>query len=312
MCGIIHWKNCIKTGTRTYSVPFLGRFDEMYQVPLSSIPKRSSLQLMQSRLAGGVSTAVNRSPFGLSRASAPTGGTKDEAFLQDNPFIRRLTALAPMSGPEITLLQRVSRLTRSYAANAQLAATEDAQYPRVLLSGWACSQHVLRSGRRQIIRFLVPGDIIGSMDRPVAPMVSHVVALTPVLVADARHLWDAINASEEPTPGLVMAVHRALYADAMGLRDQVVRLGGRAAYERLVHLVLELHERLGAVGLVAGNSFAMPTTQEMLADALGMSFVHTNRTLQQIKQDGLLSMRNGQVTIHDMDRMCATADRQAF
>ena len=244
-------------------------------------------------------------------AMAPPGKTPGEASVHDDAFVKRLTGLAALSLPELTLVRRLGRVTRTHAANTELAGPGDVQSPRILLSGWACNQQVLRSGRRQIIRFLVPGDLIGSMDRPIAPMVSTVVALTPLTVADARPLWDAINTSDTPMPGLTLAVQRALHADAMGLRDQIVRLGGRAAYERLIHLVLELHERLRAVGLAPGHSFNMPVTQEMLADALGMSFVHTNRTLQQIKQDGLFMMRSGHVTIEKMDRMCSMADWQA-
>jgi CRP-like cAMP-binding protein len=91
------------------------------------------------------------------------------------------------------------------------------------------------------------------------------------------------------------------------LRDQVVRLGRRSAYERTVHLVLELHERLNAVGLAAGQCFALPLTQDVLADALGLSVVHVNRVLAQARRDGLFELRGGYVVIHGLERMEAAA-----
>jgi CRP-like cAMP-binding protein len=85
-------------------------------------------------------------------------------------------------------------------------------------------------------------------------------------------------------------------------------LGRQTAYERLVHLVLEFYGRLQAIGMVDGDSFALPLTQDILADALGLSVVHINRTLQQVRRDRLLDMRGGQVTLRQLDLMRAMAD----
>ena len=96
-----------------------------------------------------------------------------------------------------------------------------------------------------------------------------------------------------PFTGLAEAVAMMSYADEINLRDQIVRLGRQTAYERLVHLVLEFHSRLQAIDMVDGNTFSLPLTQEILADALGLSVVHINRTLQQVRRDRLLDMRGG-------------------
>ncbi len=81
-----------------------------------------------------------------------------------------------------------------------------------------------------------------------------------------------------------------------------------AAYERLVHLLLEFHSRLDAVGMVDGDTFSLPLTQEVLADALGLSVVHINPTLQQVRRDRLLELRGGQVTLRQPELMRAMAD----
>ena len=79
--------------------------------------------------------------------------------------------------------------------------------------------------------------------------------------------------------------------------DQITRLGRRTAYERFGNLLLELYHRLHVVGLARDGRFALPLTQEMLADALGLSVVHVNRTVQQMRRDGLLELRAGTVVI---------------
>ena len=109
-------------------------------------------------------------------------------------------------------------------------------------------------------------------------------------------------------PAWAEAVAAMLHADEINLRDQIVRLGRQTAYERLVHLVLEFHHRLEAIGMVDGDSFSLPLTQEILADALGLSVVHINRTLQQVRRDRLLDMRGGQVTLRQPDLMRAMSD----
>jgi CRP-like cAMP-binding protein len=134
------------------------------------------------------------------------------------------------------------------------------------------------------------------------------VALTPVVVADARPLLRGSDENGVPLSGLADAIALMSYADEINMRDQVVRLGRQTAYERLVHLVLEFYGRLQAIGMVDGDSFALPLTQDILADALGLSVVHINRTLQQVRRDRLLDMRGGQVTLRQLDLMRAMAD----
>ena len=134
------------------------------------------------------------------------------------------------------------------------------------------------------------------------------MALTPVVVADARPLLSTLDEAGAPLAGLAEAIAMMSYADEISLGDHVVRLGRQTAYERLVHLILELHGRLQAIDMVDGDSFAVPLTQDMLADALGLSVVHINRTLQQVRRDKLLDMRGGRIIIHQLGAMRNVAD----
>ncbi len=227
---------------------------------------------------------------------------------QDNAVLLRLGSLAKLSAAETDVLRDLSNTARSHTAQAELCIEGRVQPPTMLLAGWACHQRILGDGRRQIVRFLLPGDAVGSLSRPGLPSSSSALALTSVLVADARPLLRAADETGVPLTGLAEAIATISHADEINLRDQIVRLGRQTAYERLVHLVLEFHYRLQAVGMVDGDSFALPLTQEILADALGLSVVHINRTLQQVRRDRLLDMRGGQVTLRQIDLMRAMAD----
>jgi CRP-like cAMP-binding protein len=117
--------------------------------------------------------------------------------------------------------------------------------------------------------------------------------LTNAVIGDASSLSDAILHKTAKYPNLVDACYiSASYSEAW-LLNQLMRCGRQSAYERVAHLVMEIHHRLSFVGLANGKSFAMPLTQEVLADALGLSIVHLNRTLQQLRREGMIAFKSG-------------------
>lgn len=175
----------------------------------------------------------------------------------------------------------------------------------VILSGWACELRILLDGRRQIFSFLTPGDIIEIQPRSNQGS-RATMALTRLETVDtATMLRDEL---EQGATALAEAVDRARARRCERLYDHVVRLGRQSAYERVVHLLLELHERLEIVGLAKGGSFRVPLTQEHLADALGLSLVHVNRTIQQLRSDGLIELRSGAVTLTKPAKLMALVD----
>jgi CRP-like cAMP-binding protein len=160
---------------------------------------------------------------------------------------------------------------------------------------------LLCDGRRQIFAFLVPGDTIAaSADHGMAPYA--VVALTQLLLV-GRAPGFVPNDDERE------AISRA---DALGaaqrqerLYDQLVRIGRLSARERAIHLLLELHNRLERVGLVKDGMFKVPLNQEVLADALGLSVVHINRTLRELRDDNLIRIKAGAVTLTNLPKLVA-------
>ncbi len=104
-------------------------------------------------------------------------------------------------------------------------------------------------------------------------------------------------------PRLATAVLWSASSDEAIVVERLVSLGRRDAAERVAHLFLELGARLKLVGLADGNSFECPLSQYLLADALGLSAIHINRVLRQLREDGLLTFRDGIVTFDDLDQL---------
>jgi CRP-like cAMP-binding protein len=224
------------------------------------------------------------------------------------PVLAKLSALAPLTPPETALVRRIAAQREMHPAGAEIYGEGANLRPRVLLSGWACRMRMLPDGRRQIFAFLLPGDAVGLSTRPQPPGQCTVVALTRVETADATALRDAVAADCAGASGLGLACALALALEEGQVLDHVTRLGRQSALERTAHLLLELHDRLTCVGLADGARFSLPLTQEVLADALGLSIVHINRTLQQLKRDGLIEMKAGWVRLLDPERLAGRAD----
>jgi len=222
------------------------------------------------------------------------------------PILAKLSGLASLSDHEIGLINTMASHRRQHRAGAELEMEGHALgRPRVVLSGWACRARLFEDGRRQIIHILLPGDGIGLCRRPSPHTVSTVIALTSVQTGEAQALADVLAEEDDASPGLLDALEISAGIEEAALVDQVARLGRLTAYERTVHLLLELHWRLTLAGLADRHNFPMPLTQEMLADTLGLSIVHVNRTLQQLRREGMLELRSGYCDLLKPDLLAA-------
>jgi CRP-like cAMP-binding protein len=137
------------------------------------------------------------------------------------------------------------------------------------------------------------------------------LALTPVVIADAALLGTVITSEVESHPGLTQACYATASLDEAYLLNQLMRVGRQTAYERTAHFILEIHERLGLVGLAGETSVAIPLTQEIMADALGLSVVHLNRTLQQLRRTQLIEFKGGLVRLLEPERLREIANFRA-
>ncbi len=102
---------------------------------------------------------------------------------------------------------------------------------------------------------------------------------------------------------IATALHCTAALDEANLLNQLLRIGRQSAYERVAHLILELRERLAMIGFAGTDTIPVPLTQEMLADALGLSIVHLNRTLQQLRREGLIQFKSGVMRLLQPDRV---------
>jgi CRP-like cAMP-binding protein len=134
----------------------------------------------------------------------------------------------------------------------------------------------------------------------------NIVALTPVTFAPLPLLNQRLQA--QANGNLSRTAWDMVCLDEAFLANQVMRLGRQSAYERLIHLLLEFYDRLKAKGSVEDGSFVMPFTQEVLSDALGLSTVHTNRILQQLRRERLIETHAASVRLADPALLAEISD----
>lgn len=223
------------------------------------------------------------------------------ASVADFP-ISRFAAFARLSADDIDILAAAARARRVIASRREfLCEGAPAGEPLIVLSGWAYRSRVLRDGRHQIFGFALPGDLLNLSHHGNAVAPAAVTALTEVQVCPAP----------QPVTGGIAAAFAARRAlEEHYLLRQIARLGRMTARERLVDWLLEIRDRLAASGLTFGDSFALPTTQECIADTLGLTSIHVNRTLQTLRREGLIALRGGTITLCDPERLIAVVDHR--
>jgi CRP-like cAMP-binding protein len=169
----------------------------------------------------------------------------------------------------------------------------------LLLTGWAYRYKIIEAGKRQIVSFHLPGDIPDLQSLHICTMDHSLGTLAPVKAAFIPH--GSLHSLLQSRPRLASAFWRETLIDAAIFREWVVCHGRRNAHQHMAHLFCELRARVFAVGLMEDDSFEFPATQADLADATGMTPVHVNRTLMQLRADRLVSFRSSKLTIHDWE-----------
>jgi len=237
------------------------------------------------------------------------------------------------------LLDRVLADPDLVPARADLVSRHDRKGGRlILVDGFAYQYRMLTSGRRQITAYLVPGDsydldaarengsdhavmaltsvrsvhlttaevAVLSLDHP---SIDHaVMALTSVRSVHLTTAEVAVLSLDHPS--IAEGLRLVGRIEEATLREWLVNIGGRPALERIAHLFCELDRRLHAVGLVDQDRFEMPITQYDLADTAGLSSVHVNRTIQELRRQGLIALTGRSLTILDRPSLQALADFQ--
>lgn len=175
----------------------------------------------------------------------------------------------------------------------------------LVLQGWACRYVTLEDGRRQITALLLPGDSCDLRMYLLRNFDHSVGTLTTVRVAQVRP--EDLQETLTKHPALQKAFWMSGLVEEATARAWVANIGQRAAGERMGHLFCEVFLRLQAVGLTEENSCEFPMTQDQMADALGISSVHVNRTLMDLRTAGLISLRDKKLTIPNLEALMAAS-----
>jgi CRP-like cAMP-binding protein len=224
-------------------------------------------------------------------------------------LVSRFNKLTPLNDQERGVLRLIEgRPRRAHRPDSRLLREgAEIQAPHLIVSGWAAHVRELNNGRRQITSVLIPGDAIG-LSLHAHPLSStSVVALTTVSTLEAPELRLAWRDFDR-VQGLAKALDLAAAEQEHFLLSHVVRLGRQNAHERMSSWFAELEYRLSARGLSTNGAFAFPLTQEVMADVTGLSVVHVNRTLQQMRRDRHIDLSRGRLTILDADALRAAGE----
>lgn len=247
-------------------------------------------------MAESISTAMS------GKALSQTFDDNVGAAVPNHPLIRKLSIYTRLSPEEQNAVVEATTKTIALEANEEIASRgEKVRGVNLLLEGFACRFKFLEDGRRQILAYLLPGDLCDLHVFLINRMDHSIVALTPSKVAVIAPA-NILRFTDE-FPNLTRALWWSTLLDEAITREWVVNTGQRTAYERMAHLFCELFYRFRAIGQTKGLSCRFPLTQTALGDTLGLSSVHVNRTLQDLRRNGLISLRNGVLRINNLEAL---------
>lgn len=224
-----------------------------------------------------------------------------------NPLIRKLEHGAPLTDNDRAVLEAISQKSRAIPTNHDII-TEGTRPAAVTLvmRGFACRYKLLPDGKRQITALLVPGDFC---DLHVAQLAEMDHTIGTGWGCDIVEISKAtIDDILQTHPRIARALQWSALVDAATLRTWLVNMGQRPADKQMAHLICELLVRLQTVGLADADSFDFPISQIDLGDTLGLSFVHVNRTLQELRGLNLISWKHKRIHLPDVERLKSFAE----
>jgi CRP-like cAMP-binding protein len=213
--------------------------------------------------------------------------------------LMKLRARDPISAEEeSTIRASVREVVRVPADRVFVREQQPVDVCTILVSGIAARRKDMRNGRRQFTELHVPGDFTDLHSFTLKYLDHDIVTLTPCAFAVVPH--ERLAQTLERQQHLAWVYWFGTNLDAAIHREWEMSLGSRNAVSRMAHLFCELYVRLEIVGLVSGGSYELPLNQQELGEMLGITPVHANRTLQQLRREGSVEFANGVVTIKDL------------
>ncbi|GEP07052.1 helix-turn-helix domain-containing protein [Methylobacterium oxalidis] len=303
-------------GLRQRGVPFLVhsgcRQDQRLAGEFQDVPWLGKPALPEDvvALCGQLSLAVSAPvPEGPSPEPAAPLRLVSQTADTVNPFVRKLEGFVALTDAERALLEQISASPRLVPPHTDLVREGDKpEGVFLVMGGFACRHKLRASGARQIMAYLLPGDLC---DHDVALLNQMDHTLTTLSACTVVRLAPETVAQLMQQPRIARALRMSTLVDEATLREWLVNVGRRSAEERIAHLLCELLLRLRAVGAATENSYELPLTQVDLADTTGLTNVHVNRTLQNLRRQGLIELRGQRLTILNLPRLRALAEFKA-
>lgn len=217
-----------------------------------------------------------------------------------NPLVRKLELYVRLSSEDRQVVERMSseRIRHVPPRSDVISEGDQPTHVNLFLSGWACRYKILEDGRRQIISFFLPGDLCDHNIFVLRQMDHSIGTLTNATVAEiGREHLEALTLNH---PRITQALWWETLVNSAIQREWAVSLGQRDAVERIGHLLCELFMRLRSIGLTHDKSCELPLTQGELAETTGLSAVHVNRSLQELRAANLIVLKGRVLTIPDL------------
>ncbi|MDP3420976.1 MAG: Crp/Fnr family transcriptional regulator [Thiobacillus sp.] len=225
--------------------------------------------------------------------------------------LRATGAFSANTETEIEFIQRIrKRQTRVGAGVTLFREGDDGKDLFTLMSGWAFRYRALSDGRRQILNFLLPGDFIGLQHQLGQRHPHSVETLTEstLCIFPSERLWDLYRTH----PALGFDITWLSANEQLIVDENLVSVGRRSASERIAMLMIHLYKRAERIGLVEADGLRLPLNQQHIADALGLSLVHTNKTLRRLQASGLYTLKDGCLKLVNPAAMARMADYYAL
>lgn len=215
------------------------------------------------------------------------------------PLALKLLQYADLSSTDMALVDDlVDTEIRTVKAGGDLVREGDhIHFLKIVLNGWGCRYKLLENGSRQIVAFLLPGDLCNPVF-PVAGTIDHSIGAIDKMHC-ALVLSDAVELVRTQSPRIRLALGIEGTATLAIQREWTRNVAARSARQRIGHLFCELAHRLRAIGGATSDGFDSPLTQIHLAEATGLSTVHVNRVIQDLRARDLIHWQGGRITMPD-------------
>ncbi len=223
-----------------------------------------------------------------------------------DPFLTRVLSISSLTPDQVRIVSEMQGPPRLLRPRTQLGrAGAPATSAYVIREGWAFAYTLLANGQRQVHGFLLPGNFVRLNDLFRDGAGQGAETITDTVVSEVS--MDSLRRASQQWPAIFELLLRLQSQVQSALVAQLVNLGRRDSRARVANLLLRLERRLMRIGRAGPDGYDCPISQYLIADALGLTAIHVNRVLKRLREEGIVTVRNDRVTIHDRARLLAVA-----